>query len=105
MKIIKTFLWYLSISRNALIVLISGAIAYYWSKKYSPNDLPFKLSGKVEPGIPNFRLPDFSLEINNKTVGFIEICEDLGSGIILVPLVSVLANVAIAKSFGKKLII
>lgn len=101
MRIIKKFLWYLSISRNALIVLISGAIAYYWSEKYSPKELPFKLSGKVEPGIPNFRLPDFSVEVNNKTVGFIEMCEDLGSGIILVPLVSVLANVAIAKSFGK----
>ncbi|CAO1390818.1 unnamed protein product [Diamesa tonsa] len=100
MRILKKFLWYLSISRNALIVLISGAIAYYWSEKYSLNELPFKLSGKVEPGIPSFQLPDFSLEINNKTVGFIEICEDLGSGIILVPLVSVLANVAIAKSFA-----
>lgn len=41
-QIIKKSLWYISISRNALIVLITSAIGYNWTASHSP---PFKLSG------------------------------------------------------------
>jgi solute carrier family 26 (sodium-independent sulfate anion transporter), member 11 len=97
--VIRKFLFYLSISRNALIVLITAYFAYVLSRNY--DEVPFRLSEEVEPGIPSFKLPDFSVEKDNKTIGFIEICSDIGSGLILLPLVSVLANVAIAKSFSK----
>lgn len=97
--IIRKALFYLSISRNAMVVLITAYFAYFLSSKY--NNVPFRLSEKVDPGVPSFQLPDFSVEHNNKTIGFIEICSDIGSGLILLPLVSILANVAIAKSFSK----
>lgn len=101
--IIKKCLFYLSISRNALIVLITSVFAYLLTINYS--EVPFRLSEKVTPGVPAFRLPDFSVEKDNKTIGFIEICSDIGSGLILLPLVSILANVAIAKSFCEFIII
>lgn len=97
--IIKKALFYLSISRNALIVLITAIFAYLLSTNY--NRVPFRLSEKVDPGVPAFKLPDFSVVRDNTTIGFIEICSDIGSGLILLPLVSILANVAIAKSFSK----
>jgi solute carrier family 26 (sodium-independent sulfate anion transporter), member 11 len=96
-SVIKKILFYLSISRNALIVLITSYFAYLLSLQY--NQVPFKLSENVSPGIPSFRLPEFSVEKDNRTIGFVEICGDIGSGLILLPLVSILANVAIAKSF------
>lgn len=94
---IKKVLFYISVSRNALIVLLTSYFAYLLSLQYDP--MPFKLSELVDPGVPSFKLPEFSVKKDNKTVEFGEICEDIGSGLVLLPLVSILANVAIAKSF------
>lgn len=95
--VIKKSLWYLSISRNALAILITSYVAYILVN--GEYHIPFELSGKIEEGIPEFRLPPFTIETENRTLGFLEICGEIGSGIIVVPLVAVLANVAIAKAF------
>lgn len=97
--VVKKVLFYLSIARNALIVLITSYFAYLLTIFYEK--VPFNLSDKVDAGIPSFEIPAFSVEKDNRTISFIEICEDIGSGLILLPLVSILANVAIAKSFSK----
>lgn len=97
--VIKKILFYLSISRNALIVLITSLFAYQLSLHY--DQMPFRLSDKVDPGLPAFKLPEFSVEKDNKTIGFVEMCSDIGSGLIMLPLISILANVAIAKSFSE----
>ncbi|KAJ6637083.1 Sodium-independent sulfate anion transporter [Pseudolycoriella hygida] len=95
-KISTKFLWYLSQARNVLIVIITSSVAYHWTL----GTVPFTLSGKVQPGIPSFSLPPFQFEYNNQTIGFVQICTELGSGIVVVPLVAVLANIAIAKAFS-----
>lgn len=97
--LLKKILFYISISRNALIVLITSYFAYVLSMYCEK--VPFRLSEKVDPGIPSFKIPAFSVEKDNRTISFIEICGDIGSGLILLPLVSILANVAIAKSFSE----
>lgn len=56
--------------------------------------------GSVRPGIPPVQLPPFSSELGNRTVTFSDMFTDLGSSIILVPIIAVLGNVAIAKAFG-----
>lgn len=96
-KRIKKTLWFISISRNAIIVLISGATAF-WLEQYG--SAPFILSGKIEPGLPAFNLPAFSVQEGNSTVSFPEMCSELGLSIIIMPVVAILANVAIAKSFA-----
>ncbi|CAG2056069.1 unnamed protein product, partial [Timema podura] len=55
--------------------------------------------GQIKPGLPTFGLPPFSAQVGNTTYSFLGMCEKLGSGIIMVPVVGVLANVAIAKAF------
>nr|XP_029709679.1 sodium-independent sulfate anion transporter-like isoform X2 [Aedes albopictus] len=97
-KVLKKFLWYLSLSRNALIVLITSAIAFRWNS--SGEQVPFKLSGHVQPGIPGFELPIYSVQSGNVTIGYFEVVKELGSSLVLVPLVAVLANVSIAKAFS-----
>ena len=82
-----------------MIVLITGFIAYTLSA--SNMELPFKLSEEVPAGIPSFQLPSFTAKVDNETIEFDEIAMDIGSGFILLPLVSILANVAIAKAFSK----
>lgn len=52
-------------------------------------------------GLPSLSAPPFSTEIGERQVSFIEMCSDLGSSIVLVPIIGVLGNVAIAKAFGE----
>lgn len=74
-------------------------IAFLYEKKIGTT--PFRLSSHVPSGLPTFRPPPFSTTANNQTISFFEMMHDLGSGIIVVPVVAILANVAIAKSFGE----
>ncbi|KAK9301598.1 hypothetical protein QLX08_006043 [Tetragonisca angustula] len=94
---LKKLLWFLSICRNALVILITATIAFYLEEAGSS---PFILSGKIQSGLPTFSLPPFSSQVGNETYTFFDMCSHLGSGIIVLPLVSVLANVAIAKAFA-----
>ncbi|KAJ8897272.1 hypothetical protein PR048_002618, partial [Dryococelus australis] len=56
-------------------------------------------AGKIQSGLPPFGPPPFSLHSGNTTYSFLEMCGELGSGLVVTPIVSVLANVAIAKAF------
>ncbi|XP_035919505.1 sodium-independent sulfate anion transporter-like [Anopheles stephensi] len=91
-------LWYVSLARNALVVLLATLLAHHLSD--TPGGVPFRLSGRVEPGIPTFEWPVQGVTANGTTTTFLEITAELGSGLLLVPLVAVLANVAIAKAFA-----
>ncbi|XP_050345918.1 sodium-independent sulfate anion transporter-like [Nymphalis io] len=95
---LKKTLWFISIGRNALVVFAASSFAFY---TYDAKLPLFKLSGKVEPGLPKFGLPPFSTVIGNRTIGFLEMTTKLGSSLMLLPFVMVLANIAIAKSFSK----
>ncbi|KAJ0177271.1 hypothetical protein K1T71_007280 [Dendrolimus kikuchii] len=96
-KGLKKALWLLSTSRNAIIVVLCSVAAYLF-ESYSEN--PFKLTGTVKEGLPSLRLPPFSTEYGGREFSFIEMCSDLGSSIVLVPIIAVLGNVAIAKAFA-----
>jgi sodium-independent sulfate anion transporter 11 len=55
----------------------------------------------VKGGIPSFKLPAFTAKSGNETIEFMEILGDLSTGLVFLPLVAVLANVAIAKAFSE----
>ncbi|KAB7502692.1 Sodium-independent sulfate anion transporter, partial [Armadillidium nasatum] len=57
--------------------------------------------GKVEAGIPSPELPPFSITINNQTMSFEETIKDIGLGVIMVPLIGILNDVAVVSSFSK----
>lgn len=67
----------------------------------SGGESPFILTGTVRPGLPEFGLPPFGTTLGNRTLTFVEMCNELGTSIIMVPIIAVLGNVAIAKAFGK----
>ncbi|XP_055390130.1 sodium-independent sulfate anion transporter isoform X2 [Condylostylus longicornis] len=99
-RVLKKFLWYISISRNAICVVAASGVAFYLTQIYENENLPIKLSGNVESGVPSFSLPPYTIEHDGVTYNFLDILRELGSGIIIVPLVGMLANVAIAKAFA-----
>ncbi|XP_012271518.1 sodium-independent sulfate anion transporter [Orussus abietinus] len=96
-RVIKKTLWFISIGRNVLVVLIASFLSY--RLEMSGHSL-FLLSGKVKSGLPTVSLPPFTAQVGNQTYTFVDMCSHLGIGIIIVPLVAVLANVAIAKAFA-----
>ncbi|XP_014362054.2 sodium-independent sulfate anion transporter [Papilio machaon] len=95
---LKKTLWLVSIGRNALVVLAAAAFAYC---THDPARPLLRLSGRVEAGLPQLRLPPLSAEVGNRTLGFVDMVRELGTGVLLLPLVMVLANIAIAKAFSE----
>lgn len=67
---------------------------------------PFALTGEVKSGLPPISPPDFSLQDhfppNNGTdqLNFWETWGELGTAPLMIALISILQNVAIAKAFG-----
>ncbi|GJQ72139.1 hypothetical protein Trydic_g3233 [Trypoxylus dichotomus] len=96
-------LWLLSISKNAVLVLICSVVAFCF-QKYT-GSIPFAVSGDIDPGLPAFRLPNFSTIQNNETISFLGMTKSLGTGIFVIPIVAVLQNIAIAKSFSAGVIV
>ncbi|CAH1391159.1 unnamed protein product [Nezara viridula] len=98
-RVIAKCLWLLSTSRNALVVVVCSFISFVLHNNNN-GSVPYKLTGAVRSGIPAVQLPPFSTTIGNETVGFFDMVSGLGSSIILVPIIAVLGNVAIAKAFA-----
>ncbi|CAK1547239.1 unnamed protein product [Leptosia nina] len=96
-KGLKKALWLLSTSRNAIVVLLCAVMAFLWENN---SQSPFKLTGTVKEGLPPLSLPPFGTVVDGKHVTFWEMCAELGSSIVLVPIIGVLGNVAIAKAFA-----
>ncbi|XP_026729166.1 sodium-independent sulfate anion transporter-like [Trichoplusia ni] len=91
-------LWFLSTTRNILVVLVCAALAYYFDTQ---RQAPFVLTGEVKPGLPELSAPPFSATVGNHTYTFSEMASTLGSAIFVVPLLSILENIALAKVFSE----
>ncbi|XP_046959904.1 sodium-independent sulfate anion transporter-like [Vanessa cardui] len=91
-------LWFLSTTRNILVVLVCAALAYYFDTQ---NKQPFVLTGEVKAGLPQISPPPFSATVGNHTYSFTEMASTLGSAIFVVPLLSILENIALAKVFSE----
>ncbi|KAM7360061.1 sodium-independent sulfate anion transporter-like [Cochliomyia hominivorax] len=98
--------WVIGTSRNAVLVIVTSAIGYYLIS--SGIDI-FRMVGYVPSGMPEFRLPPFSMtKITNTTSGeiievhesFAQMVSSLGSGLIVVPLISLLENMAVVQAFA-----
>ncbi|CAG9785897.1 unnamed protein product [Diatraea saccharalis] len=89
----------LCISRNALVVVAASTFAYC---THRPDREPLVLlSGRVKPGLPSISLPPFSVTEGNVTVPFTGMVRRLGPSVLLLPMVMVVANIAIAKAFTR----
>lgn len=97
-----TFFKYLSLSRNALVVITGIVIAYIFELNGSQ---PFRLTGEIKEGLPDFKPPPFSSELDGKAYSFAEMFRALGLSLITIPLVSILESISIAKAFSKAKIV
>jgi len=122
---VSKIVWLSSTARNAVVVVACALIAYGFDPvlpssscqqsdghlkelciKASSRNTTFILTGDIQSGLPPFKPPPFSYSFNETTyVGFGEMVSDLGSALIIIPLIAILENIAIAKAFagGKQL--
>ncbi|CAH1389847.1 unnamed protein product [Nezara viridula] len=96
-KFINKAIWLIATSRNCILVIVSAVIGYYL---YEHGETPVKLIGHIPPGLPSIQLPPFSVQHGNETIGFLEMCSELGSGIIVLPIIALLENIAVCKAFA-----
>ena len=89
-----------------MVVLASAIIAYIVTEVYGQKNALI-LTGDVPVGLPTWQLPwRFNLNStssNSSLPNPLEIAEDLGIGIFMLPFVSVLQHLAIAKFYTRKL--
>ncbi|CAG9824561.1 unnamed protein product, partial [Phaedon cochleariae] len=93
--------WFIGTGRNAILVLICGYIGFIYCSIGEP---PFRVIGNVPEGLPAFRIPSFGFQkVQNGTMesfSFFEMVSNLGSGIIIVPLVGLMEDIAVCKAFA-----
>lgn len=97
-QILNKAMWLIGTSRNAILVIVCGAIGY----SFGTTEAPFKTIGYIPPGLPLFQAPEFSIAGNETEVGetFVEMLGSLKSGLIVVPLIALMENIAICKAFA-----
>lgn len=119
-KIINKSLWVFGTSRNAILVVVCGILGFVFCQhggfrlvrlglraltSQFLGEPPFKVIGAVPKGLPDFKLPPFGFSVENNgttiTTTFTQMISDLGSGIIVLPLVGILENISICKAFGE----
>lgn len=57
--------------------------------------------GEIPSGLPSVLIPPFGFTKGNETTSFVDMVSAMGSGVIVVPLIALLENIAICKAFGK----
>ena len=104
-KVLSTAIWVISTARNAIIVIICSIIAYICDPevpdKEHQRDATFILTGNIDGGLPAFELPPFSFNATGEYYIFQDMVSELSTAVIIIPLLAILENVAIAKAFGK----
>jgi len=101
----RKFLWFISIGRNAVIVICAAALAYAIHTQHlliCETDGCFTLTGNIDQGLPPFKAPKFSEVNGNETISASELMERIGVGFAIVPLMGILESVAIGKAFARK---
>lgn len=103
--LLNKILWFLGVSRSALLVVVTAALVCYFEVKGFSY---FKLTGHISSGFPAVKLPYFSFSMNNPVDGkdnfqedFWDLIKEFGSALIIVPLIALLETIAVCKNFGE----
>lgn len=105
-KMVNKAIWLIGTARNAILVILTGAIAYFLHQS-GQDDL--QLIGDIPSGMPSVAVPPFFIpEIRNDTTGeiiqksesFTDIVSQMGSMLIVIPLIALLENISVCKAFG-----
>ncbi|XP_060834113.1 sodium-independent sulfate anion transporter-like [Rhopalosiphum padi] len=103
-KYVNKLIWAIGAFRNSFVVIVCSIICY-WCVHITNHDItsdwappiPFKIIGKIPHGLPHFQWPEFS----NTNESFFDMIFFMGSGIIVIPLISLLENISLCRTFAE----
>ena len=103
-KVAKKTKWLFSISSNCIVVLLVSIVAFILLDVVDIDVLT--LTGEVDSGLPDWQLPwlfnrnisDNSTEISVSEP--FELAGEFGMGLVMVPLLSILQHLAVAKYYA-----
>ncbi|XP_071555401.1 sodium-independent sulfate anion transporter [Temnothorax nylanderi] len=98
-QVITMSFWLISTARNIIIVIVCAVMCWVLEKHLGES--PVILTGHVKQGLPEFRLPPFEAQVGNETYTFIDMISALGTGCLVVPMLSLLETISIAKVFSE----
>ncbi|XP_050055447.1 sodium-independent sulfate anion transporter-like isoform X2 [Aphis gossypii] len=103
-KNVNKLIWAIGAFRNSFVVIVCSIICYCCVHKTNHDitsdwapPIPFKVIGKIPYGLPHFQWPEFS----NSNESFLDIILFMGSGIIVIPLISLLENISLCRTFAE----
>ncbi|KAJ8978076.1 hypothetical protein NQ317_000634 [Molorchus minor] len=76
-NILGVFIFMFSLARNAIAVIVGTVMAYIF---YQNGYEPFKMTGNVEAGLPEFKLPPFSTTFNGTEFTFMDMMKQYAMG-------------------------
>ncbi|SPP80152.1 sodium-independent sulfate anion transporter [Drosophila guanche] len=101
-RVVNKVLWIVGTARNAILVVVCCLMGYLLHTE--EHGAPFRVVGDIPPGLPSVQLPPTSLSANETSSGaaesFVEMVHSMGSGLIVIPLISLMENIAICKAFA-----
>lgn len=98
-KVVTKCMWMLGTCRNAIVVVCTGVLGYWLVATYGTS--PVRLMGAIPSGVPRPQLPPFSyVRADNTTADFLDMVSELGSGLLVIPLIVLLEDIAICKAFS-----
>eukprot|EP00058_Branchiostoma_floridae_P021648 XP_002607138.1 hypothetical protein BRAFLDRAFT_68068 [Branchiostoma floridae] len=95
----RKIVWLIGTARNAVVV-VSAALVVVALKSQDINVLT--LTQQVQPGLPAFKPPAFTVHHGNSTETAGDILQGLGAGLAVVPLIGFLECIAIGKAFARQ---
>lgn len=101
-KYINKSLWFIGSIRNSIIVISCTVLSYVFinSEGAESTKLPYKIIGNIPAGLPDFNAPQFSVQNGNVTMGFFDMVSVMKSNVIVLPLIGLLENISICKTFA-----
>ncbi|CAH0723053.1 unnamed protein product, partial [Brenthis ino] len=98
-KVLTKCLWLVGTCRNAIVVVLSGALGFWFVTTHGSS--PVRLMGAIPSGVPMPQLPPFGyVRADNTTADFLDMVSELGSGLLVIPLIVLLEDIAICKAFS-----
>ncbi|OWR50251.1 sodium-independent sulfate anion transporter [Danaus plexippus] len=98
-KVLTRCMWLLGTCRNAIVVVASGALGFWFVSEQGSS--PVRLMGAIPSGVPTPQAPPMSyVRADNTTADFLEMVSELGSGLLVIPIIVLLEDIAICKAFS-----
>lgn len=84
-------------------MVILGTLLAFLLNQYR-SEIPFAITGNVASGLPTPSIPPFSTTVNGTEVPFTGMLKGFGGSLVTIPFVAILEIFAIAKAFGKMML-